>query len=295
MTNFDDPFHTPDKGTSLEQLQLYTEVLLSAAELTQTLETLPATAEDRSYIIIDPRILSLIELPSELQLFASTRTLEAIEYHATISQQGPSEIPAVSSRIELRLGEDLTAVIEAIPTTTSEFLMTVTNQSTSSVSRSLVSADEVSQLVARMTHPLSDPAFSDYRDPSAPATTSEICETLDDNESFDVSTTHEFVYELDNNFRVIFQKTDNKIRSIEITELRYDSPSITFVIEYTSLSSAGALYRSEREGSQELVVDEGDLAHFLEIIISLQGILQIAEVASTPAIDELPAIDSEDI
>lgn len=95
MVDFDDPFATPNKGTSLEQLQLYTEVLLSAAELTQTLETIPATAEDKSYMISDPRLVSLIDLPAELELFTSIAALESIEYHVTASRSDLSEAPVV--------------------------------------------------------------------------------------------------------------------------------------------------------------------------------------------------------
>lgn len=171
--------------------------------------------------------------------------------------------------------------------------MTTSNEDASSISRSLVGAVDVSKLIARMTHPFSDPSFSDYRHPNDPATMREICETLDDNKNYEVNTTHEFVYELDDSFRIVFQKSDGNIRSVEITELRYDRPSITFVIEYASISSAGALYRSERDGSHELVIDEGDLAHFLEIILTLQGILQITEVAATPAIDDIPTTDPD--
>ena len=62
MSYFDsDPFLP--RGTSIEDLRQYTEVLLGAAELAEAIVSYPEKACDRHYRISDPRIIELIDVP----------------------------------------------------------------------------------------------------------------------------------------------------------------------------------------------------------------------------------------
>ena len=282
MGNFD-PYPTPEKGTSLEQLQLYTEVLLAAAELAGTLEALPAAGEQHVYRIVDPRVIDSVEIPDELKycLPAST-ALESIV--CTIwSNRTPEEgTEQVSTYLSLELSDGINAGIESPPESDiPEFMVRITHEDTDSYSQTLLPAEGVSRLIARMTHPTSDPLFSDFTNPNEPRKMREICETLEN--SIAVEAIHELIYEIDNTYQVLVHKNGDKIRAVEITEVRYDKPSVTFVIEYTSLSTAGTLYRAKREGSEELAVEEGDMERFAQIITDLQRSLELNEVAMPPS------------
>lgn len=289
MTGFES-FPNPEQGTSIEQLQLYTEVLLAAAELAESLETCPPVAEDRSYMVVDPRALSLIELPEELRgILHSSDTLESVEYHITAHRPDDQAAPLISSELTLKIGDDIIAGIQALPDSTEHFLMTLLNGDGTSSSKTIVSADEVSRIIARITHPNSDPMFSDYREPNAGPVMQDISETLDN--SMDIATSHELIYELDNTYRILIHKNNDRLRAIEITDIRFDQPSTTLVIELGASSSGSALYRTEANGSRELEIDQGDLIRFRETIETLKSMLQVAEYAASPDLDEMPASD----
>ena len=278
-----DPYPTPEKGTSFEQLQLYTEVLLAAAELAGTLENLPAVGEQHTYRIVDPRVIDNVEIPEEIRLLLPSDTsLESIVCSVWGNRIPDTSTQHVSTHLSLELSDGIAAGIESLPEhDMTEFMVRITNEDTSSYSQTLLPAEEVSSIIARMTHPTNDPAFSDFKNPNDPSKMREICETLEN--SIAIEASHELIYEIDNTYQVHIQKNGDKIRAVEVTEIRYDKPSITFVIEYTSMSTAGTLYRASREGSEELTVEEGDLERFVQIIIALKRSLELNEVAMPPS------------
>lgn len=252
-----DPFLP--KGTSIEDLRQYTEVLLGAAELAEAIMTQPARGCDRHYRISDPRIITLVGVPSAAyDIVGYGEPLESVTFHSVT--HGADNHVHVSSAIGLEFanGEDIT-----IDSPTGQPQLTSTTRE--EYPPVPITSQEVSDIIARLLHPGNDPAFSDFSAINDFERVEEICETLD-NADF-VTATKEEIYQFGDDYQIIAQSKNDRLIACEITEFRDEDPApVSLTVEFNHFSTASKLYRSMADGSEELILEVSDLERFIDII-----------------------------
>lgn len=266
---------SPFQGTSIDDLRQYTDVLLGAAELAEALESYPSKATDRQYRVSDPRIVELLPIPPEFFDVAGYNTsLNAATFRSIIHSKDGEVF--VSSSIGLEFSNGRGAFIELID---SKPFVTFTDTDSPSIP---ISPQIMSDIIARMMHPSNDPMFSDFHDINNPLRANEICETLEA-EQF-VTTVIERIYQIDDDYQIITETKNDKLISCEVVEFRdKDSTPLALTVEFHHFATASNLYKSTPEGSEELVLDAGDLDRFGAII---EAIKRRLEPETVPGTDE---------
>lgn len=257
MSFFDsDPFSP--QGTSIEDLRQYTEVLLGAAELAETIVSHPEKACDRHYRISDPRIIDLIEVPSAAHDFVGyNEQLEAVTFHSLIHYVEKETYVSSAVGLEFTNEEDvLIEIIDGQPFVISK---------NEDYLPAAIDSKEVSNIIARAMYPANDPIFSDFSNINDPERVKEICETLDSCQF--VSSSKEEVFQIDDEYQIIAETKDGKLTACEIVEFRDEEEEpIALTVKFNHFATASELYRSTLHGSEELIMDAGDLDRFQKII-----------------------------
>lgn len=258
----------PLRGASFETIQQYSNLLLGAAELRDTLSAQVPVATDERYVVANPLTTANIPLPGPLEEFAryDGARLLSVAFQS-ISKYTP-EAPLVTSYIEFEFDdEDHDAIIQMIDDAPQ---LLYRNRDAEAIS---LNPTDVSATLSRMAFPTTDPLLTDFRNMEDPRKVAELCDVLK-NTPF-VTSSSDKTYEIDERYQVVVQTSGDKIISCDITELRKDKPyPVAISIEFNYFSNASALYKITESGSKELIADEGDLEHFVEIIEEIKAKLQ---------------------
>ena len=264
----------PFQGTSLEDLRQYTDVLLAAAELAEALDSQPPRASDHFYRVSDPTIIEIIDIPEDIRLILVNEPLKSIAFWVERVYRERKVVVESAVTLEFedmnvhlkRDGDEACALFEEdeerpIP----------------------LSASEVSNIIARLTHPTNDPMFSDFQKFDDPAIVEEVCETLK-NEDF-ITTSIERVYEVEG-YQVITQFQNERLVSCIITDedINKEYP-IALEVEFKHFQTASNLYQILENGSRQLILDVDDLERYSEIIQKLKKRIAVDETPNGTYLD----------
>lgn len=271
MSYFDsDPFLP--KGTSIEDLRQYTEVLLGAAELAEAIVSYPEKACDRHYRISDPRTTELIDVPeAAYDIVGYDNRLESVTFHSTMHHVDGQTF--VSSAIGLEFSDNNDLLIDMID---EQPYIVSKDENRPPMA---IATKEVSNIIARAMYPSNDPIFSDFSNINDPERVKEICETLDSCQF--VASSKEEIFQIDDEYQIIAETKDGKLTACEIVEFRDEEVQpVSLTVKFNHFATASELYRSTPDGSEELIMDAGDLDRFLGIIERIKERLAIQATTS---------------
>ena len=256
---------------------MYTDVLLGAAEIADQLDTHTPLASDVFFRVSDPRVMDLVQVPEEVtDVTGYHPTINAVTFRSIVHCS--HDRMYTSSTVALEFAEYPDVLLEE-----HENMFTAVFENDNNPPRQ-ITPSSVSAIIARLTHPSSDPRFSNFRNINDSHTVREITETLENDDT--VSKIIEKMYSIDDQYRVLVERNNSRLTSCEITELHEgDRMPITLTVEFNNFSTASNLYQSTAEGSRNLIIDEGDLSHFVAIIQQLKSILE-PDTAPDSRLDE---------
>lgn len=259
MTFFDSDLG-PYGGISLDELRVYNEVVLQAGELAEALQSHEPVATDRFYRVSDPRIMELVDIPTELSYLVAEQHPEAVTFHSTIHHKDQQTY--VTSDVGIELKDNITVHTNLHD---GAYVLLFEDDEMQPIP---ADAHSVSNLIARIAHPMHDPEFSDFKDINDPSRAEEICETLGNNELVDSVVDHTYI--VDDSHQVVTQLKNGNVTSCEITELREDGElPVSLTIEFSHYATASNLFQVTEDGSRILIMDSGDMTRFNDIITGL--------------------------
>ena len=254
----------PKNPGTREWLERYTDALLGAAELADTLDSrsLPE-AKDSFFRISNPLIINAVRLPIALEGYTLRSIVIAfrtnvVENRPYISPEFIYEFMEGEARVRFSDHELQSYPIDFIAAESTYI----------STSPDGISRDQLSQTLAGILRPGDDASRSGDQDLSTPQTMEDVSMLLQDSifvERSEVST-----YMLDGH-EIVISRENGKVTEVSIQQVidTDDNYSIAMRISYEKFSHSIEVFRVDRKSSEEIPADENEVAAFGDIIADL--------------------------